>query len=148
MQPQQPETQQPQTQTTQQIATAPIVANQPLTTPRTSKNSGGTLLIIYASLTLLLSIASFFQSLILAVIMLGLGTYWLIAGIKVLKSEPKQASKTLETASALVVGYAGVLLIASLFLPGFQISGALLPVIFAIVLAIMSVRVKKQVSSI
>lgn len=117
----------------------------PATPQKTAKTVIGIILIVYAVITILLGLLTLRESLLIGAIVIGLGGYWLIAGIIALNREPKGAFKVLQTAIALTVGYAGVLLLTNFFLAG-SLSGSIVPVAFAVALAILLGRLKKQVA--
>lgn len=109
------------------------------------KTTSGVVSVVFGSLMLLIGLATIVQSVIFGFVILTLGIYGIVSGIVILSSSDTKAANVLKVFASVVVGYAGILLIAGFFIPGFRLSGAILPLVFAIILSVVSNKLGARV---
>lgn len=140
---QSPSTQAPQAQTALQ--------QQPAMTsvePKGLKTTGGVVALIFGILTTVTGLIQATASPLAGIIIFGLGVFWFVTGILIFKSSvPAKSAKLLQRAGASAVAYTGILFFGAFFLPLFKFSAVLLPLIFAVTLAIVSSRYGRGVKN-
>jgi hypothetical protein len=147
MDPTQPQ-QQPPVQPQQPFTPAPVptppqvnsVQTPPPLPPKTSKvkTTGAVLTIVYGFFSILIGLATLGASALIGLLILAVAITWIVFAIKALSSSGEKAAKALRTIAIIAMVYAGIQLIASIGLPGFSMSAAVFPIVFAITIAILS----------
>lgn len=132
--PQTPIPQTAQTQPSQQQQSGPVPTER-----KGLKTTGGVITLIFGILSALTGVIQALASPFAGIIILGLGIFWIVTGILILKSSiPSESAKLLQRAGASAVAYVGILFFGAFFLPLFKFSAILLPLIFAVVIAVIS----------
>ncbi len=136
--PQAPVSQAAQTQPSQQQSVSALTERKGL------KTTGGAITLIFGILSVFTGVMQVLASPFVGIIIIGLGIFWLVTGILILKSSmPSKSATLLQRAGASAVAYVGILFFGAFFLPLFNLNAVLLPLVFAVAIAIISSRYDK-----
>jgi hypothetical protein len=119
-------------QSNQQIAPSQSASENKL------RITSGTITLLFGVFYLVIGFMTFFQNMIIGSFILAISIYWVVTGIRILTLSSQKSVSAMQQAAVTVIAYSGVLLIAGLAIPGYRLSAVILPLIVAIVLAILA----------